>query len=173
MAKGVIIQASSRSNGNTAKIVSLLQEHTSFDIIDLNEKKINHFDYELKNEDDFNGLFKEIVNNYQTIVFATPVYWYSMSGLLKVFLDRISDFLFEEKETGRKLRGMNMALISCGSDKEAIASFNRPFTESANYLGMNYLGDVHSWVEENGIPEEVKLKLIGFSEQLQLNDTLI
>ncbi|MCP4458779.1 MAG: NAD(P)H-dependent oxidoreductase [Cytophagales bacterium] len=36
---------------------------------------------------------------------ATPVYWYSMSGIMKVFLDRIYDVLTIEKELGRKLHG--------------------------------------------------------------------
>lgn len=44
--KGVIIQASSRSKGNTKKIVSLFQQQTGFDVIDLNKKNIAHFDYE-------------------------------------------------------------------------------------------------------------------------------
>jgi len=33
--KGVIIQGSSRSNGNTNKIVTFIKEKTGFDIIDL------------------------------------------------------------------------------------------------------------------------------------------
>ena len=37
--KGVIIQASSRSKGNTEKIVSFFQEKTGFNIIDLNTKE--------------------------------------------------------------------------------------------------------------------------------------
>ena len=106
MKKGIIIQASSRSKGNTFTMVSCLQELTGFDVIDLSTKQIGHFDYEFKNQnDDFNTLFKDIVTNYDTIVLATPIYWYTMSGLLKVFLDRISDFLKIEKEFGRQLRG--------------------------------------------------------------------
>jgi hypothetical protein len=31
-----------------------------------------------------------------------------------------------------------------------------PFFESANYLGMHYLGDIHTWVENGIIPEKVK-----------------
>ena len=111
-AKGVIILGSSRSKGNTYTIVSQLQEQTGFDVIDLKAYNINHFDYDLKNEDDFNALFKKITATYEIFVFATPIYWYTMSGLLKVFLDRISDFLFEEKEIGRRLRGKKMGVVS-------------------------------------------------------------
>ena len=54
--KGVIIQASARSKGNTSKIVGVIKLQTQFDVIDLNQKEINHFDYEFKNKnDDFNN----------------------------------------------------------------------------------------------------------------------
>ena len=55
---------------------------------------------------------KTIISKYDTIIFATPVYWYSMSGILKVFIDRITDLLTIEKELGRKLRGKKMAVVS-------------------------------------------------------------
>lgn len=160
MKKGIIIQASSRSEGNTSKIVAFFQEKTDFDIIDLNQKTINHFDYEFKNkDDDFNTLFKDIVTNYQTIVFATPIYWYSMSGLLKVFFDRISDFLIKEKDFGRQLRGMNMAVISCNDYDKTFNGFTTPFVDSASYLGMHYKGHIHTWLEDNTVSEGTKTRI--------------
>ncbi len=160
MKKGIIIQASARSEGNTSKIVTFFQENTNFDILDLNTKNINHFDYDFKNsDDDFNAVFKDIVANYKTIVFATPIYWYTMSGLLKVFLDRISDFLMKEKDIGRKLRGMNMAVISCSDYDKTFDGFTMPFVESANYLGMEYKGHCHTWSEDNKVSEETKTRL--------------
>ena len=160
MKKGVILQASSRSEGNTSKVVAFFQEKTGFDIVDLNKKNINHFDYDFKNnDDDFNLLFKDIVTNYKTIVFATPIYWYSMSGLLKVFLDRISDFLMKEKDFGRQLRGMNMAVISCSDYDKTFEGFTVPFVESANYLGMNFKGYSHTWSEGNKISKETKTRI--------------
>ncbi len=164
---GVIIQASSRSKGNTEKVVAFFQQQTGFDVIDLNTKNIGHFDYEFNNkDDDFNALFKQIAKKYKTIVFATPIYWYTMSGLLKVFLDRISDFLFNEKEYGRMLRGKKMAVISCGSDDEIFEGFTMPFKESSNYLGMHFLGHVHTWIENDSIPELVKTRVNEFILQL-------
>ena len=34
-----------------------------------------------------------IIEKYDTLIFATPVYWYSMSGIMKVFFDRKNDNL--------------------------------------------------------------------------------
>lgn len=163
--KGVIIQGSSRCDGNTGDIVSFIQERSGFDRIDLISKQIGPFDYNFKNrDDDFLPLMAEIVNNYDTIIFATPVYWYSMSGIMKNFFDRISDCLKTEKELGRKLRGKNMGLVSCGSDPELKKGFVMPFVESANYLGMNYLGNIHTWIENESIPNALKKGLNTFIE---------
>ena len=165
--RGLIIQGSSRSDGNTHKIVSFLQAKTGFDLIDLTEYNIGPFDYKFKNSnDDFIPLIKKIVASHDTLVFATPVYWYAMSGTMKIFFDRISDCLKTEKETGRKLRGKRMAAICCGSDKEEFEGFFVPFRLSAAYLGMNYLGDLHTWVEEDGIKPEVEIRLMNFIKSL-------
>ncbi|WP_291800231.1 flavodoxin family protein [Lutibacter sp.] len=61
--------------------------------MNLYDKKINHFDYDFNNDDGFLPLMKNVIEKYDTIIFATPIYWYSMSGVLKVFFDRLSDLL--------------------------------------------------------------------------------
>jgi len=166
--KGVIILGSSRSKGNTYKIVTELQELTGFDCIDLRTKNIAPFDYEFKNNsDDFIMLMRTIVQNYDTIIFATPVYWYAMSGILKNFFDRITDCMMTEKELGRQLKGKNMGMLSCGSGPELKTGFTLPFVESAHYLGMHYLGDIHTWMEEDEIPENVKGIVLEFSEVIK------
>ena len=152
MKKGIIILGSSNSNGTTRKIASFIGARTDFPIIDLNTKIIEKFDYEFNNrDDDFLPLIRHIVESYQIIVFATPVYWYSMSGTMKIFFDRLSDCLKTEKETGRKLRGMEMAVACCGCDQELKEGFYMPFIETAKYLGITYQGDMYC-MEENGLP---------------------
>jgi multimeric flavodoxin WrbA len=165
MKRGIILLGSSNSKGETFIVSKYLSEKTDFQIIDLNTKNIAPFDYEFKNRsDDFLPLIKEIVDQYDLIVFATPVYWYTMSGTMKIFFDRISDCLKIEKETGRKLRGKEMAVLSCGSDDELKNGFHMPFIESANYLGMKYVGDVHCWLEDDKIPAAVKQQLDSFAQ---------
>jgi multimeric flavodoxin WrbA len=106
MNKGIIIQGSSNSFGDTYKVVSYICEKSGFSYMDLKAKSIGQFDYDFKNrDDDFLPIMKNIVAHYDLIILATPVYWYTMSGTLKKFIDRISDCLKIEKEIGRKLRG--------------------------------------------------------------------
>jgi multimeric flavodoxin WrbA len=142
--KKVIILGSSRKNGNTTRIVDEISKETEIDVIDLSDYNISYYDYESKNrEDDFLPLIKEIIEKYDTLIFATPIYWYNMSGIMKVFFDRISDLIRIEKETGRKLRGKKIGVISNSHDNEIEDSFYIPFIKSADYLGMQYLGHAH------------------------------
>jgi multimeric flavodoxin WrbA len=81
-----------------------------------------------------------------------------MSGIMKVFFDRFSDLVRIEKETGRKLRGKNMGVISNSHDSEIESTFYIPFQKSAAYLGMNYIGNNHYNADQ--ITEKNKLELV-------------
>lgn len=75
MNKTIIIQASSKSTGNTNKVINYLNSNESFDFVDLKTKNIGVFEYDFSNVgDDFIPLMEEIINKYDTLVFATPVY---------------------------------------------------------------------------------------------------
>ena len=165
MNKTVIIQGSSKSNGNTNTVINYLNKNSDFDIIDLKTKIIGAFEYDFSNaNDDFIPLMETIIEKYDTIIFATPVYWYSMSGTLKHFFDRLSDLLHYKKELGRQLRGKSMAMISNSGANDLKDGFTMPFIESANYLGMNYIGDTHAWFTEDGkeIDTDAKTKIDDF-----------
>lgn len=163
MSKTIIIQGSARPNGDTNKIVNYISLKENYDIIDLYPKNIGHYDYEYKNtNDDFLDVITKIIKNYDTIIFATPVYWYTMSGHLKVFFDRLSDLIRIHKDLGRQLRGKNMAMVSTSNSNDLVDGFNMPFVESANYLGMTYLGNIHTWVEDGKISDEVKSIINNF-----------
>ncbi len=162
--KTVIILGSSRSQGNTRKVLDYILEQNDFELIDLNDLKMGYYSYEfIHKHDDFIPTAKRIVEQYDNIVFATPVYWYNMSAVMKTFFDRISDLLRnEEIVIGRKFRGKNMAVIS-NSSEDLVDGFYMPFRESANYLGMNYLGEVHTWLDEDGnVAEKCKPHIQSF-----------
>lgn len=164
--KTVIIQGSSRRNGNSSQIAQILAGQLDATIIDLKAFTINTYSYEHEHlNDDFIGVMKKIIE-YDTLIFVTPVYWYSMSGIMKTFFDRITDCLKVEKEIGRKLRGKNMATVACGSDDIQTLGFFEPFRLSAEYLGMLYLGDIHTWIAEEPRREELIEELHEFTSRI-------
>lgn len=162
MKNTVIILGSSNSHGNTRKIINEFLIHHPARLIDLNQYKISYFDYEHKNQnDDFLPLITDLLK-YDEWIFATPVYWYSMSAVMKTFFDRISDLLKIRKDLGRQLRAKTMKIIVCSSNSEFYEYFEKPFEASANYLGMNYYGMLWSWIEDGTIPEIVNENLRKF-----------
>lgn len=143
--KKLIILGSSRKDGNTKKVVDEIISISDWDVLDLNDYNFSYYDYEHKNlNDDYLPLVRKIIADYDVLIFATPVYWYAMSGIMKVFFDRITDLLDEEKDLGRKLRGKSMAVVSCSSGGNLGEHFWHPFLATAEYLGMNYLGNLHT-----------------------------
>jgi multimeric flavodoxin WrbA len=146
----VIIVGSSRNDGDTLNLVNEIVKQTNWEIINLNDYNFSYYDYENKNRnDDYLTLMKQIVEKYDTLVFATPVYWYSMSGIMKVFFDRLTDLLTIEKTIGRKLRGKKMAVVSVSTGQNLGNFFWLPFKETATYLGIEYIQNVHTITEQN------------------------
>ncbi|WP_456459482.1 flavodoxin family protein [Reichenbachiella sp.] len=149
---------SSHKNGNTTLVAKAFADISGSDIVDLGQKDISYYDYDHKNRnDDFLPLINDFIDNYDTMVIVTPIYWYTMSAEVKTFLDRISDLLTIEKETGRQLRGKSMALISQTEGDFFHEWFAEPIKLTAKYLGMDFKGHVHVSIE-NGAVNETYLK---------------
>ena len=144
MSNSVIIIGSSRNDGNTMKIAATIAQKFKIDVLNLSDYQFSYYDYENKNKsDDFLLLIQKCIEKYDILIFATPVYWYSMSGIMKVFFDRFSDLLTIEKEWGRKLRGKKMGVLSNSAETNLEYDFYIPFQKSAEYLGMKYIGEQH------------------------------
>ena len=152
--KKVLIVGTSRNDGDTFKLINGVIEQSNWDLINLSDYNFSYYDYKNENRnDDYLALIKQILEKYDTLIFATPIYWYSMSGIMKVFFDRFTDLLTIEKELGRKLRGKKMGVISCSIGENLGENFWLPFIETAKYLGMEYLGNIHTIVGENNSGE--------------------
>ena len=136
---------SSAKDGHTISLVDSIMNVSDFHKIDLNDYQFSYYDYEHQNkDDDFLPLMRRIIPSYDTFLFATPVYWYAMSGIMKVFFDRLTDLLDIEKDLGRQLRKKNMAVITCSNGDHLGEIFWYPFIETAKYLGMRYSGNLHT-----------------------------
>lgn len=145
MSRIAIVSGSARKDGESGVLINDILQMVNADVIHLVDHEIEHFNYEQKyKSNDFTELMKKLISNYDTYIFITPVYWYSMSGILKVFFDRLTDLLHSEKEWGRKLRTKSMAVLTTSNGGNLGEKFWFPFVESAGYLGIRYLGNVHS-----------------------------
>ena len=160
--KTAIILGTSRQDGNTTKLVNLYQEKVKADLFNLNDYVVSPFDYNhLNKDDDFLPLIKELLC-YESLIIASPIYWYSMSAQMKVFFDRLSDLLSIEKDLGRKLRGKDFSVLATGVDKIPPDCFEKAFELSAKYLGMIYKNMFYCSCEEQFIKKEHDVKLINY-----------
>ena len=154
MSKTIVIMGSSNPFGDTYSICKSIVDNHDYKFQDLNELVIMPYDYEHENkDDDFLGFMRHVVKSYDTIILATPVYWYSMSGILKNFLDRFTDLLTIEKEIGRQLRGKSMLALSVSKSDDCPEEFRMPFERTSNYLAMEWKGYVHFPVSDKPLVE--------------------
>ena len=134
-----IILGSSNSFGKTRKAIIEAIGSQPIPIYDLASLDIKPYDYEYKNvNDDYLALIEKIVE-CDPLILATPVYWYSMSATMKIFIDRISDLLDIRKDLGRKLKGKKLFVLAT-FDTSLPRGFEDPFEQTCEYLGMNYSG---------------------------------
>jgi len=140
MKKPIIIFGSARSNGNTFEAIKVVTSKVDSTVIDLANYKIGDYDYNHQNKaDDFSFIIEQVLK-HETIILATPVYWYTMSAIMKRFVDRLTDLLELEKYPKEVLRNKNLAIISSYGAPEGKNGFEEIFINTARYLGMNYLG---------------------------------
>lgn len=135
--KVLVILGTSRDESNTLKALYSDLPFKKFDLVELHKKKIQPYDYEHRHNDDFLKISQQMLDA-DIIVFATPVYWYSMSGTLKQFFDRLTELITTSKEIGRGLAHKKTYLLATGSDLEMPSGFEIPFQKTSEYFGMNY-----------------------------------
>lgn len=95
---------SSRSEGNSKAILDELLKGTDYQIVNLFHKNIekvldnrhSSLDVNESHKDDYSDVLKSVMEA-DTIVFSTPLYWYSMSSSLKLFIDRWTESLRESE----------------------------------------------------------------------------
>jgi multimeric flavodoxin WrbA len=139
--KSLVILGSNRKNSLTELITRKALGQTEFDMIDLLDHKIAHYNYDghYPTDDEFEAIIGKALP-YQNIIFATPVYWYSMSGVMKVFFDRLTDLITIKKEMGKHLRGKTASIIAVGAELTIPDGFEVPFKHTSAYLGILYKG---------------------------------
>lgn len=145
MRSTIALFSSSRRLGNTGQLTDRIALELNIEVVDLSSLRMSSYDYaHMNRHDDFEPLMKHVLTHDQ-LIFATPIYWYAVSPAMKIFLDRLSDFLElpDLLAEGRRLRGKN-AYVACTSvSDEPSAQFMGAFRETFDYLGMRFGGAIH------------------------------
>ncbi len=138
--KVLAILGSAPGGQNTRTLLNDTFPDAELHIVDLAKQELSPYRYSTSPEDAFVEIVKQMLAA-ELVVFATPVYWYAMSGPMKDFFDRFSNLLRgPHKGLGEALAGKKVLLLSTGSDERLPFGFEVPFASTAIYLAMDYLG---------------------------------
>ena len=165
----VALFASSRRNGNTGQFVDRIAAELAIEVIDLSRQRMSEYDYQHRNrDDDFEPLMRRVLT-FDQILFASPVYWYSVAPPMKVFLDRISDFLDlpDLLDEGRRLRGKRAYVVCTSIYDEAPRPFIGAFVDTFDYLGMRYCGVAHANCRDGYVAARHDAAALEFAQRVR------
>lgn len=146
-----VIYGSSREDGNTEALAEVTLEGVPHEKIILREKNIFPIHDQRHTEggfdpvnDDYDAVISEVLK-HDTLVFVTPVYWYTVSGLLKNFIDRWSQSLRDPRYDFKALLSQKKAyILVAGGDDPRVKAL--PLIQQLKYtfqfVGMELAGYV-------------------------------
>lgn len=174
--KILTVHGSPDTDGNSAKLLNACISGMN-EIEGTQVESINIYDYDVapvwkdyfgdvmrketdKVKDDMSVLISKMLDA-DLIVLSSPVYWYSVSGKMKLFLDRWSDLI--NPDWSSRLKGKGLALLSTHSGVLLMNSSNllqMAMKATAEFLGMTWMGGVDMrsqmpwpWDDENALVE--------------------
>lgn len=163
----LILSASARGDGDLAAAVEALRAllGEGSDHVALGEHELRPFDYERVGDRDRFAEIAADMGRRDRLVFASPVYWYAMSGIMKTFFDRLSDLLLDpaKRPLGRALAGRKMWLLATGNDPALPDGFEAPFRLTADYLDMEWRGACYLCCAGDARPAET---LQAFADEI-------
>ncbi|WP_306252696.1 flavodoxin family protein [Parvularcula sp. IMCC14364] len=158
----LFLLGTSNPAGKTRALVDATSMHLpGSHLIDLGRLSIAPYDYDHRHEADDFSVVAEAVDAAQVIIFATPVYWYSMSAQLKVTFDRLTDLTETRKSVGKRLAGKTMFALVNGDPLPE--GFLVPFSGTAGYFHMHWGGALNLAVESRTFPENQQARIKNFA----------
>ena len=146
----VVIDGGSRPDGNTIILTNHvtegltvttipLRDYIVYPIIDMRHT-IEGFQ---KQEDDYNAIINQILVA-DILLFSTPIYWYSMSGLMKNFVDRWSQSLRDADypEFKSKMARKRAYVLAVGGDDPHVKGLAmiQQFQHIFDFMGITFGG---------------------------------
>ncbi|MBP2076964.1 flavodoxin family protein [Oceanobacillus polygoni] len=174
-----VIYGGTRSNGNTEALTKHAVEGLEVDSIYLNDFHIKSIEDRRHTEggfsdvgDDYNAVLSRVIQN-DIFIFATPIYWYSMSGKMKNFIDRWSQTMKEPQFKGFKesMSKKKAYVIAVGGDSPYIKGL--PLIQQFNYIfeffSLSFEGYI---IGKANKPGEIYKDQKAFYEAEQLREIL-
>ena len=132
MSKILFINASPNKDGATSLIGHNLLKNKDYSILNMGDYEISQYGV-VKNNDQIKEILN-IINDYDTLVIGSPVYFYTVSGILKTFIDRL--YLLPEASV---LRGKKVYFFAQGysPDEETIKTIHHLINRASSVINVD------------------------------------
>ena len=132
MSKIIFMNGSPNKKGNTNRIGEELLKNISHDILQMSDYRVSQYG-NVSADDQINEIFK-VLEDKDTIVIGAPIYWYTVGGILKTFIDRL--YMLPEAEV---LKGKKLYFFAQGSapDEGTIRTIEHLATRVAELMEMD------------------------------------
>ncbi|MBM7602740.1 multimeric flavodoxin WrbA [Metabacillus crassostreae] len=148
----VVLHGSTRRNGNTETLTNQAVLGVKVEHIYLRDYEIKPIE-DMRHEqsgfghvnDSYNSIIERIMS-HNILIFATPIYWYSMTGKMKNFVDRWSQTIRDKniQNFKRQMERKKAFVIAVGGDEPSIKGLPliQQFKYIFDFIGIDFSGYV-------------------------------
>ncbi|WP_312691441.1 flavodoxin family protein [Kosakonia sp.] len=180
MSKFVVFNGSSRYPGNSSIIIEKVFSGFDAEAFRLKDFTITQYeDYretDLKYKpvsDDYDFLINKFLQS-DVAVFISPVYWYGISGTMKVFIDRFSESLKKIPDFRQRCNGKKIVLVVIGGDnpQQKADIITTQFQYICDFLGMTLCHTFKGEADRVGEIENQHEFMLSIKNYLESNFTI-
>ena len=152
MEKILFVNSSPNRDGNTYRIGEELLKDKDHDVLQMADYRISQYG-QVFEDDEMKEVLKEM-DKYDILVIGSPVYWYTVGGMLKTFIDRF--YMLPEAEA---LRGKKLYLFAQGSppSQDTVKSIEFLSNRLSYLMGMELKGVVTDSSDGREILSKMKI----------------
>ena len=152
MEKILFVNSSPNRDGNTYRIGEELLKDKDHDVLQMADYRISQYG-QVFEDDEMKEVLKEM-DKYDILVIGSPVYWYTVGGMLKTFIDRL--YMLPEAEA---LRGKKLYLFAQGSapNQDTVKSIEFLSNRLSYLMGMELKGVVTDSSDGREILSKMKI----------------
>ena len=153
MEKILFMNSSPNRDGNTYRIGEELLKDKEHDVLQMADYRISQYG-QVFDDDEIKDVLKKI-DECDVLVIGSPVYWYTVSGMLKTFIDRL--YMLPEAEA---LRGKKLYLFAQGSapNQDTVKSIEFLSNRLSYLMGMELKGVVTDSSDGKEILSKMKIE---------------
>lgn len=152
MEKILFMNSSPNRDGNTYRIGEVLLKDKEHDVLQMADYRISQYG-QVFDDDEIKEVLKKI-DECDILVIGSPVYWYTVGGMLKTFIDRL--YMLPEAEA---LRGKKLYLFAQGSapNSDTVKSIEFLANRLSYLMGMELKGVVTDSSDGREILSKMKI----------------